>query len=102
MWRRTDRVSLEKNPSMRFSLEPCVGGEGELEASGRPGGEPSLGFFRYVCGMIVEDRLDRRPDRIGGRNLRNSMNARLRWRSLTGAWTFPVSRSMPANILSVP
>jgi hypothetical protein len=34
--------------------------------------------------------------------LRNSMNARLRWRSLTGAWTFPVSRSMPANILSVP
>jgi hypothetical protein len=32
----------------------------------------------------------------------NSMNSRLRWRSLTRAWTLPVSRSMPANRLSVP
>ena len=30
------------------------------------------------------------------------MNSRLRWRSLTRAWTLPVSRSMPANRLSVP
>lgn len=41
-------------------------GEGELEASGRSGGKPSLGFFRYVCGMIVEDQFDRSPGRIGG------------------------------------
>src|SRR6266545_2247557 len=32
----------------------------------------------------------------------NSMNSRLRWRSLTRAWTLPVSRSIPANRLSVP
>src|SRR5215472_1588306 len=25
MWRNTERVSLEKNPSMRLSQEPCVG-----------------------------------------------------------------------------
>src|SRR5262245_25418912 len=30
------------------------------------------------------------------------MNSRQRWRSLTKAWTLPVSRSMPANRLSVP
>ena len=30
------------------------------------------------------------------------MNSRLRWRSLTSAWTLPVSRSIPANRLSVP
>src|SRR4030081_3019009 len=30
------------------------------------------------------------------------MNSRLRWRSLTKAWTLPVSRSIPANRLSVP
>lgn len=30
------------------------------------------------------------------------MNSRLRWRSLTRAWTLPVSRSIPANRLSVP
>ncbi len=30
------------------------------------------------------------------------MNSRLRWRSLTTAWTLPVSRSIPANRLSVP
>ena len=29
-------------------------------------------------------------------------DSRLRWRSLTSAWTFPVSRSIPANRLSVP
>jgi hypothetical protein len=30
------------------------------------------------------------------------MNSRLRWRSLTRAWTLPVSRSMPASKLTVP
>ncbi len=30
------------------------------------------------------------------------MNSRLRWRSLASAWTFPVTRSMPANKLTVP
>ena len=38
---------------------------------------------------------------ILSRSLRNSMNSRLRWRSLTSAWTLPVSRSIPANRLSV-
>ena len=30
------------------------------------------------------------------------MNSRLRWRSLTSAWTLPVIRSIPANRLSEP
>ena len=58
MWRRTDRANLEKKPSMRLSQEPCVGG--------RSSGEPSSGFSRDVCGMIVENQLDGGADRIGG------------------------------------
>ncbi len=42
------------------------GREGELEPSSRPGGEPASGFFRYVCGMIVENQLDRGAGRISG------------------------------------
>src|SRR5712672_189283 len=30
------------------------------------------------------------------------MNSRLRWRSLTKAWTLPVTRSIPASKLTVP
>jgi hypothetical protein len=32
----------------------------------------------------------------------DEMNSRLRWRSLTRGWAFPVRRSMPANRLTVP
>src|SRR6266403_3023701 len=42
------------------------GREGELEAAGRSGGEPSSGFSGDVGGMIVEDQLDRGASRIGG------------------------------------
>jgi hypothetical protein len=41
------------------------GGEGELEAASRSSGEPASGLFGYVCGMIVEDQLDRRAGRVG-------------------------------------
>src|SRR5258707_15482567 len=49
-------------------IEPraVLGGEGELEASDWSGGEPSRGFSRYVCGMIVEDQLDCGTCRISG------------------------------------
>ena len=40
--------------------------EGEFEAMRRLGGKPGCGFFGNVCGMIVEDQLDRRVGRIGG------------------------------------
>ena len=65
MWRRTERANLEKKPSMRLSHEPCLGVKVN---SKRPlvGGEPGSGFSRYVCGMIVEDQLDRGAGRIGG------------------------------------
>src|SRR5438270_9140571 len=42
------------------------GREGELEAARRSSGEPSSGFSRDVCGMIVENQLDGGADRIGG------------------------------------
>src|SRR6476660_6795764 len=47
-------------------VEPraVLGGEGELEASGRSSGEPSSGFFRYMRGMIIEDQLDCSPGRV--------------------------------------
>jgi hypothetical protein len=49
-------------------VEPgaMLGREGELEAAGRSGGEPSSGFSGDVRGMIVEDQLDRGASRIGG------------------------------------
>ena len=74
-------------------VEPgaVLGREAKLEAADRSGFEPGSGFSRYVCGMIIEDQLDRGAGRIGGIEKleeRNSMNSRLLWRSLTRAWTF--------------
>src|ERR1700752_5206392 len=49
-------------------VEPgaVLGRERKLEAACRSCIEPGSGFFRDVCGMIVEDQLDRRAGRIGG------------------------------------
>jgi hypothetical protein len=69
-------------------IEPgaVLGCEGEFEAADRLIGEPNLGLLGDVCGMIVEDQLDRSMGRIGGIDeLEESMNSRLRWRSLTRA-----------------
>src|ERR1700730_15584063 len=43
-----------------------LGCEGEFEAADRLIGEPNLGLLGDVCGMIVEDQLDRSMGRIGG------------------------------------
>ena len=56
-------------------------------------------------GMIVEDQLDRGAGRIGGIEKLEEFDelAAAWWRSLTSAWTlYRVSRSIPANRLSVP
>src|SRR6185295_269790 len=47
-------------------VEPgaVLGREGELEAAGRSTGNPSCCLPRDVCGMIVEDQLDRGAGRI--------------------------------------
>jgi hypothetical protein len=66
MWRRTERVSLEKKPSMRLSQEAMRRREGEFEAMCGLLCDPGLGLFRDVRGMIVEDQLDRGVGRIGG------------------------------------
>ena len=49
-------------------VEPgaVLGREREVEAAGRSCVEPGSGFPRDVCGMIVEDQLDRGAGRIGG------------------------------------
>ena len=49
-------------------IEPGAvrGREGEFEAADRLIGEPSFGLLGDVCGMIVEDQLDRRMGRISG------------------------------------
>ena len=77
--------------------------EGELEASGRLGIEPGPGFLRDVRGVIVEDQLNRGVGRIGGiEKLEefDELSAAMAV-SVTRAWTLPVSRSIPANRLSV-
>ena len=99
MWRSTERASLEKKPSTRLT-GAVLGGEDKGEAAFRLGGEPSLSLLGDVRRMIVEDQLDRRMARIGGvEELEELNDSRLRWRSLTRAWTWPVSRSMPASRL---
>jgi hypothetical protein len=49
-------------------VEPraVLGREGEGETSARSSSEPSFGFSRDVCGMIVEDQLDSGVGRISG------------------------------------
>ena len=49
-------------------VEPgaVLGRERKLEAACRSCIEPGSGFFRDVCGVIIEDQLDRRAGRIGG------------------------------------
>src|SRR5919106_1034870 len=42
------------------------GRESEREPAGRTSGEPGVGLFGDVGGMIVEDQVDRRMSRIGG------------------------------------
>ena len=66
MWRRTERASLEKKPLDEVEPGAVLGREGKVEAAWRPGVEPGSGFPRNVCGMIVEDQLDRGAGRIGG------------------------------------
>ena len=75
--------------------------------SKRPGGRVSSqarSFPRNVCGMIVGDQLDRGAGRIGGieklEEFLDELAAAVAL--LTDAWTLPVSRSIPANRLSVP
>ena len=49
-------------------IEPRAvrGSEGEVEAALRLLGEPGIGLFRDVRGMIVEDQIDRYVRWIGG------------------------------------
>ena len=49
-------------------VEPgaVLGREGELEAAGRSSGKPSCCLPRDVCGMIIEDQLDRGAGRLSG------------------------------------
>jgi hypothetical protein len=51
---------------MSLSQEPWVGVKGEFEAMCRLLHNPGCGLFGDVRGMIVEDQLDRRVDRICG------------------------------------
>jgi hypothetical protein len=64
IWRRTERANLQKKPSMRLSQGAVLRREGELEAASGSSGKPSFGFFRYVCGMIIGNQLDRGSGRI--------------------------------------
>ena len=59
--------------------------------------------------VSMEDAMQATRDALGYRDnlkpqreLIPNLPSRLRWRSLTSAWTLPVSRSIPANRLSVP
>src|SRR5207237_2908755 len=86
MWRSTERASLEKKPSMRLSHDPCVGVNVKVK---RPIGcsasqlvvsrETWAEWLSRMTSIAVsagEGALSR---------VRNSVNFRLRWRSLARA-----------------
>src|SRR5215208_1555255 len=65
MWRRTERANLEKKPSTRLSQEPCVGVKvNSKRSAGRVASQALVSL--EMCGMIVENQLDRGAGRIGG------------------------------------
>ena len=67
MWRSTERVSLEKKPSMKVEPGTVLGRENEFEAVRGLIDEPGSGLFGDVRGMIVEDQLDRGAGRVMSR-----------------------------------
>ena len=86
-------------------VEPgaVLGREGKVEAACRSGVEPGFGFSRYVCGMIVEDQLDRGAGRIGGVEKLEEFDELAAAVAVSDeGMDLPVSRSIPANRLSVP
>jgi hypothetical protein len=65
--------------------------------------EPGFGFFRDVCGMIVEDQPDRGPGRIGGiEQLEEFDELAAAVAVLDERMDLACQRSIPANRLSVP
>ncbi len=103
IWRNTERASLEKKPSMRFSQEPCFGVKMN---SKRPSGcvaSQALVSLEAWAGMMVEDQLDRGRSWIGRiEELQKFVELARAMRSSTRAWTLPVTRPIPAKRLSVP
>jgi hypothetical protein len=65
MWRRTEPASLEKKPSIRLSQEPCLGVNVNAKRPAGCAASQALVSLE-MCGMIVEDQLDRGVSRIGG------------------------------------
>ena len=60
--------SCELGEEALDEVEPrtVLGSEGEFEAAGGLIGEPGLGLFGDVRGVIVEDQLDRRAGWVSG------------------------------------
>ena len=86
MWRSTERGEFGKEALDEIEPGAVLGREGEFETARGLIGEPGFGLFGDVCGMIVEDQLDRGVGWIGGvEKLEEFDESRLRWRSLTKA-----------------
>lgn len=100
IWSRTERANLDKNPSMRLSLEPCLGVK---VCSKRPTGRVASQVLVSldVCdGMIVENQFDRSVRRMGGIDKPEELDE-----LSTAVAVFdklPVSRSIPTIRLSIP
>jgi hypothetical protein len=86
-------------------VEPgaVLGRERKVEAACRLCVEPGSGFPRDVCGMIVEDQLDRGAGRVGGLEKLEEFNELAAAVAISDERVdLAVSRSIPANRLSVP
>src|ERR1700740_1939111 len=57
---------LGKEALNQVQPRAVLGSEGKFEAAHRLLGEPGFRLLGYVCGMIVEDQLDRRTGGVSG------------------------------------
>ena len=86
-------------------VEPgaVLGRERKFEAACRSCIEPGSGFSRDVCGMIVEDQLDRSAGRIGGVEQLEEFDELAAAVAISDeSMDLAVSRSIPAKRLGVP
>src|SRR5712675_2638211 len=86
-------------------VEPgaVLGREGEREAARWLSGEPGLGFSGDVRRVVVQDQLDRRTGRVSGiKELEEFDELAAAMAVFDQGVDLAVSRSIPANRLSVP
>src|SRR3954465_12981925 len=67
MWRNTERASLEKKPSMRFSQEPCVGVKVNVKRpTGCSASQAFVSLEMWAAVAILDESVNLPSEQING------------------------------------